>query len=124
MQSNRSIDTQPEVKLRAAVWAAGLRGYRKNPKGMPGRPDLVFSKHKLAVFVHGCFWHRCPTCNPSSPRTNALFWSEKFRTNVERDERNREKLEGLGYRVLVIWECELKESVGEQVERIRASLAK
>lgn len=124
MQSNRSIDTQPEVKLRTAVWASGLRGYRKNPKGIPGRPDLVFTRHKLAVFVHGCFWHRCPKCNPSSPRTNALFWSEKFRTNVERDERNREKLEELGYRVLVIWECELKESVDDQVERIKMMLAK
>ena len=122
MQANRSVDSQPEVLLRTAIWGAGLRGYRKNPKGLPGRPDLVFTRRKLAVFVHGCFWHRCPKCSRSSPRTNALFWSEKFRANVERDARNSEALEALGYRVLVIWECELKESLADQVEKVKLAL--
>src|SRR5580658_5078353 len=119
MQGNRAKDTTPELSLRNALWKAGVRGYRKNPKGVPGRPDLVFTKHKLAIFVHGCFWHRCPTCNPTSPKTNSLFWSEKFRANVERDRRNVEALEAQGFRVLTIWECELNESVDTQVERIR-----
>ncbi len=123
MQGNRARDTSPELSFRNALWKAGLRGYRKNPKGFAGRPDIVFTKHKLAVFVHGCFWHRCPKCCPTSPKTNALFWSEKFRANVERDQRNQQALEQLGFLVLTVWECELKEGIEAQVERIRETLA-
>jgi DNA mismatch endonuclease (patch repair protein) len=122
MQANRSTDTRPELTLRNALWHAGLRGYRKNPKGLPGRPDIVFTKKKLAIFVHGCFWHRCPKCNPSAPKTNALFWSEKFRVNVERDKRNAENLEAAGLTVITVWECEIKEDLTAQVARVSSLL--
>jgi len=113
MQGNRSVGTQPEETLRKALWAAGIRGYRKNVKGLPGKPDIVFPRLKLAVFVHGCYWHQCPICTRNrAPKTNAAYWQAKFAANQERDERNAEGLRGLGYQVLVVWECQVKSGEG------------
>jgi len=123
MAHNRSTGTAPEEKVRKALWHAGIRGYRKNAKKLPGKPDIFFGKAKLAVFVHGCYWHQCPHCtNKRIPKTNALYWETKFRLNVERDARNEEALISKGYGVLVVWECEVKASVEGVVERIRAAL--
>ena len=125
MQGNRSEGTKPEINFRKALWDAGLRGYRKNAKRLPGTPDVVYGRAKLAVFVHGCFWHGCPKCTRNrSPKTNALYWSTKVETNRERDERQKAALEAMGYRVLELWECEVAPRVvGEAVERVRAALA-
>lgn len=124
MQGNRSTGTKPEERLRKALWAAGLRGYRKNVRKLPGTPDVVFAKAKLAVFVHGCFWHGCPTCfRNRTPATNAAYWSEKLRGNKERDERNQAKLLETGWRVLVLWECEVEpKRLEEAVGRVREAL--
>ncbi|CAN5416815.1 DNA mismatch endonuclease Vsr [soil metagenome] len=126
MRANRSRDTGPELRLRRALWAAGLRGYRVARKGLPGRPDIVFGPSKLAIFVHGCFWHRCPHCPlRSEPKTNAAYWQAKFEGNVERDKRQKAELESLGWRVMVIWECQLrKEGVLEAVREIRKALGR
>jgi len=122
MQGNRYADTKPEIALRKALWHDGLRGYRKNVRKLPGRPDVVFGKRKLAIFVHGCFWHQCPICTRNrSPKTNAGYWSAKFAANLERDARNQAALEAMGYRVLVVWECELKD-FPLVLERVRAAL--
>ncbi len=109
MQSNRSVDSKPEVVLRTALWKAGLRGYRKNVKKLPGKPDIVFGKAKLAICVHGCFWHGCKKCKQKyrTPKTNPLYWTAKIQGNQQRDERNRVLLVEMGYEVLVFWECEL-----------------
>jgi DNA mismatch endonuclease Vsr len=93
------------VTLGASRW--GFR-YRKNVPGMPGRPDIVLSKYKTAVFVHGCFWHNHRGCKIANfPKTNSEFWKAKFDTNIKRDRRNARALHAAGWRVLVVWECEL-----------------
>ena len=122
MRANRSADTKPEIALRKALWAAGLRGYRKNVRRLPGTPDVVFGPARLAVFVHGCYWHQCPRCTRNRvPKTNATYWQAKFAANVERDARQIAELEASGWRVLVLWECEIKD-VGAAVERVRTAL--
>jgi DNA mismatch endonuclease, patch repair protein len=125
MRSNRSLDTAPELRLRKALWASGIRGYRKNVKGLPGRPDLVFTKGNLVVFVHGCYWHGCPKCiGDRVPHTNSAYWSAKIGGNKLRDARNQLALEALGYRVVVFWSCQLSATgLSEAVEQIRATLS-
>lgn len=109
MRSNRSQGTKPEIALRKALWLEGLRGYRKNLKGLPGTPDIVFTKAKIAIFMHGCFWHGCKLCRRNLvPTANSTYWSSKIEKNRQRDEKNRELLVQLGFDVLVFWECELK----------------
>lgn len=109
MQANRGRDTKPELALRRALWAAGLRGYRKNVRKLPGTPDVVFGPARLAIFVHGCYWHSCPICTRNrTPKTNAAYWQAKFDQNRERDARDQARLSEAGWRVLVLWECELK----------------
>ncbi len=122
MSANRGRDTKPEIALRKALWRAGMRGYRVNLKGLPGRPDIAFTKHRLAIFLHGCFWHRCPICQLSDPKTNAEFWTKKFKRNKERDERNLERLGALGWHSMVIWECEVKDDLKGVVSRIERAL--
>src|SRR5262245_62152203 len=82
MRANRSVDTTIEVALRQGLWRAGLRGYRKNVSSLPGKPDIVYGHWHLAIFVHGCFWHRCPRCKPPLPKTNVTFWQNKFAYNI------------------------------------------
>ncbi len=101
-------NTKPELIVRRTAHAMGYR-FRLHRKDLPGRPDLIFPKYHLALFVHGCFWHRhhgCKKC--TTPATRTDFWKAKFKANVERDERVRRELEALGWRVEVIWECETK----------------
>lgn len=107
MRSIRGKDTKPELLLRRALHAFGFR-YRLHQKGLPGRPDLVFPKYRAAVFVHGCFWHRHPGCpKATTPATREDFWRSKFAENTARDRRNIDRLQSAGWRVLVVWECEL-----------------
>jgi len=123
MMANRSSGTSIEISLRRALWAAGIRGYRKNVAKLPGTPDLVFGRQKVAVFVHGCYWHRCPKCRKDAAfKTNEAFWRSKLDENVQRDARNQARLLALGYENLVLWECELKKSIDECVDRVRECL--
>lgn len=109
MQSNTSTETGPERMLREALYKSGLRGYRKNVRKLPGSPDVVFNKKRLAVFVHGCYWHRCPKCTRDiHPKTNSEFWKAKFERNVARDKKNRRELRKRGYTVLAFWECDVR----------------
>lgn len=102
-------DTAPEMAVRHAVHRMGLR-FRLHRKELPGSPDLVFARHRLAVFVHGCFWHRHQGCaNATMPKTRPEFWQRKFDGNVARDARNCAELERLGWRALIIWECEAED---------------
>src|SRR5258708_5264751 len=88
MSGIRGKDTRPELLLRRALHRLGLR-YRLHAPGVPGRPDMVFAKHRAVVFVHGCFWHRHPGCKfATSPKSNASFWREKLDKNAKRDETN------------------------------------
>ncbi len=102
-------NTKPELKVRRAVHALGYR-FRLHRRDLPGTPDLVFPGRRAVIFVHGCFWHRHPGCaKASTPTSNIDFWSTKFSKNVERDARKERELCILGWRVLVIWECETRD---------------
>lgn len=124
MQGNRASETFPEVRLRRALWGAGARGYRKNVRKLPGAPDIVFTRQKLAIFVQGCFWHSCPRCLADRiPKTNSVYWETKLNRNKERDSLNQARLKESGWNVLVLWECELKgERLADAVETICQSL--
>ena len=111
MSRVRGKDTKPELVVRQVAHALGLR-FRLQRKDLPGRPDLVFPKHRLALFVHGCFWHRHPGCTKAStPKTRAEFWADKFAANVARDSSVTQKLVESGWRVEVVWECETRDRV-------------
>lgn len=100
-------DSVPELKLRKALHRLGLR-YRLHVKSLPGTPDIVFPRAHLAVFVHGCFWHRHVGCLlATTPGTNVSFWLDKFRANVARDERVTEQLIAAGWRTEIAWQCEI-----------------
>lgn len=119
MMSNiRGKDTKPELTLRRALHARGFR-YRLHIKGLPGHPDLVFPKHRSVVFVHGCFWHRHRGCpKATTPATRVEFWQKKFAGNTERDCRNIDQLRKAGWRVLVVWECELTKCMAERTSSV------
>lgn len=123
MSANRRKDTKPEVIFRKTLWLNGIRGYRLHWNKVPGRPDIAFPKKKVAIFINGCFWHRCPKCNLPLPKSNASFWKEKFKNNVARDTRKITELENNGWRVLTIWECDIKKNFKASVNKVKASLA-
>jgi DNA mismatch endonuclease (patch repair protein) len=110
MAAIRGKNTTPEWKVRRALHALGYR-YRLHVAGLPGKPDLVFPRYRVIVFVHGCFWHmhRCHYGRPK-PATNVTFWEQKRLGNVERDRRNRKALTATGWRVYTIWECETRDT--------------
>lgn len=110
MQANKSKNTKPELLVRHALREAGLPGYRLHWKKCPGRPDVCYPGRKVAIFVNGCFWHRCPHCNLPTPKSNVSFWEQKFSRNRARDERNCNELVQAGWTVLVVWECALKKA--------------
>lgn len=115
MSRIRGADTQPEVRLRKALWRLGLR-YGLSSK-LPGKPDLVIPKQKAALFVDGCFWHQCPV-HSVRPRTNAAFWKKKLEANVARDRKVTLELRRLGWHVIRIWEHDVR----TQPERTAARL--
>lgn len=114
MQANKSKDTKPELKVRAALREAGLPGYRLHWKAAVGKPDICYPGRKIAIFVNGCFWHRCPYCALPDPKSNVEFWNAKFARNRARDERDQSQLVAEGWTVLVVWECRLKKGRFEQ----------
>ena len=103
----RSRDTRPELFIRRSLHAMGYR-YRTHVRGLPGRPDLVFTKRHSVIFVHGCFWHRHGCANTYTPKTREEFWQRKFAGNVRRDRRDQSLLAQAGWRILVVWECEIR----------------
>lgn len=107
MAAIKGSHTKPELTVRRALHAAGLR-YRLHVKDLPGKPDLVFPKHRAAVFIHGCFWHQHSCHLFKWPATRKEFWEQKIGRNVTNDLRATEKLRGLGWRVAIVWECALK----------------
>lgn len=108
MSRIRGKDTKPELMLRSLLHRAGFR-FRLHVPDLPGKPDIVLPKYRTVIFVHGCFWHRHDGCaNATMPKTRPEFWQEKFRRTVERDHEKQTQLEDAGWRVLTVWECELK----------------
>lgn len=110
MSRIRGRNTKPEMAVRKLLFSMGYR-YRLHRKDLPGKPDIIFTSRKKAIFVHGCFWHQhnssdCPLV--AKPGSNKDFWEKKLRGNVERDRKNLNALKALGWDVLVVWECDLR----------------
>ena len=105
-----SKNTKPEIKVRSILHRMGFR-FRLHNKKLPGSPDIILSKHKTVIFVHGCFWHRHQNCKRASiPKTNQEFWERKFLANEQRDAIAYKALQNLGWNVVVVWECEIMDT--------------
>ena len=118
MSHIRSKNTRPEEKVRKYLFSKGFR-YRKNVASLPGKPDIVLSKYRTVIFVHGCFWHMHDCGRFHWPATNQEYWEPKILRNVERDQQTFKQLEALGWKVIVVWECELKNKVfSDTVDRL------
>lgn len=117
MAGIRGANTKPELAVRRHLFAAGFR-YRLHPAGLPGRPDIVLPRFRSVLFVHGCFWHRHGQCKFAyTPKSNVSFWNAKFEANVARDKLVRQQLHKAGWRVHVIWECQVNERNLAKVSR-------
>jgi DNA mismatch endonuclease (patch repair protein) len=118
MASIRARDTKPEMLVRRHLHGLGFR-FRLSPRDLPGRPDLVLSRHKVAVFVHGCFWHGHLGCRFATvPATRTEFWTAKISANRNRDTASEEKLRILGWRVAIVWECALRLNQCDALQRV------
>lgn len=114
MSHIRSKNTKPEQLVRQALWHKGFR-YRLHVKDLPGKPDIVLPKYKAAIFINGCFWHGHEGCKDFViPKSNTTFWLEKIGKNKERDAKDETALTSAGWKVITIWECELKKTVIEE----------
>ena len=122
MSSNKAKNTKPELRLRKALYAEGIRGYRLNWKKAPGRPDIAFPGRKVSIFINGCYWHRCPHCELPLPKTNTEFWKEKFEKNIKRDKKKEKELLDLGWTVLVFWECNINTNIKDCINKIKVNL--
>jgi len=122
MKLVKSANTKPELSLRKALWDSGLRGYRLNWKNVIGKPDIAFTKKKIAIFVHGCFWHRCPRCKRPIPKSNFEYWKDKFKKNISRDKRTFLELKKQKWIVFIVWECDIKNSLKKTVNKINRTV--
>lgn len=120
MSRVRSSGTKPEMEVRKTAHAAGFR-YRLHRKDLPGKPDLVFPRYRIAVFVHGCFWHWHGCQRSRMPRANRDYWEEKISRNIGRDRRVVETLRELGWETVVIWECQLNSDLSALLSRLHAT---
>jgi len=122
MSGIRGKHTKPERLVRSHLHRAGMR-FSLHRRDLPGNPDIVLSKYRTAVFVNGCFWHRHHQCRFAyQPKSNSQFWSDKISGNVERDQRNQLKLRSLGWRIYIVWECDISpKELDRLVRKIKAS---
>ena len=120
MSRIRDRDTKPELEIRRRLFASGMRGYRLRPK-LPGKPDIVYSRAKLAIFIDGCFWHGCPRCY-TRPATRQRYWDNKLAENVSRDKVIDSSLKEMGWKTLHFWEHDVKKTPERIVKRVKISL--
>lgn len=123
MSRIKGKDTKIEVQVRSWLFSRGFR-FRKNDKRCPGKPDVVLPKYKTVIFINGCFWHRHEGCKyATTPKTRTDFWLEKFERNVANDKRHVQQLEELGWKVITLWECELRKQIfTDSMEKLEAKL--
>lgn len=118
MSHIHGTETTLEVKVRKYLFSYGFR-YRKNDKKLPGKPDIVLKKYNAVIFINGCFWHHHENCKYAYiPKTNTVFWKNKFEKNMINDKKNSEKLTNMGFQVLTVWECKLKENFYEEMNMV------
>jgi DNA mismatch endonuclease (patch repair protein) len=116
MQGNRGKNTKPELLVRRLLREAGYPGYRLHWKKAPGRPDIAYPGRSVAIFVNGCYWHRCPNCSPPTPKAHAEFWASKFEANEARDARQAAALRAASWTVVTIWECAIARDPVESIQ--------
>ena len=122
MSHIRSTNSKPEEIVRRYLFSKGLR-YRKNVRTLPGKPDIVLPKYKTIVFVNGCFWHMHGCSRSRLPKSNLDYWKPKLEKNLQRDKIEYEELKSLGWKIIIVWECELKKKVQAQnLERIKQTI--
>lgn len=122
MSRIKGKDTKPELLIRSLLHKMGYR-FRLNCKNMPGKPDIVLAKYKTVIFVHGCFWHRHIGCKYSYiPKSRVDFWKQKFNATIERDQKKTDTLKSLGWRVIIVWECDLKKRAEDVINKIHYTL--
>ena len=119
MLSIRSKDTRPELYVRKRIWSEGFR-YRLHVKTLPGTPDLVLSKYRMAVFVHGCFWHQHDCPNATRPSSNTEYWDHKLDRNIVRDALHRSRLDELDWEVVTVWECNLETGTKSLLAKLKS----
>jgi DNA mismatch endonuclease (patch repair protein) len=120
MRKVRGKNTTPEIRFRKLLWGMGYRGYRIHAKNLPGKPDVVFTKKKKAIFIHGCFWHGHDCrAGRNVPKSNVEYWGPKLKKNMQRDKQHISALKRLGWSVMVVWECRLKDE-GKIKQRIKS----
>lgn len=118
MSKIRGKNTKPEMILRSQLFKLGFR-FRIHKKDLPGKPDIVLPKYQTVIFVHGCFWHYHKDCREGRiPSTNSKFWEEKLSKNVEKDKRHTKALQELGWKVIVIWECEIEKNIEQVLDKL------
>lgn len=118
MRKIKSKDTSIEVKVRKYLYHHGFR-YRKNVKELPGTPDIVLDKYKVVIFVNGCFFHHHNNCRLAYiPKSNTDFWIKKFNRNIENDIKHINQLEQMDYKVITVWECEIKDCFEYRMEEL------
>jgi DNA mismatch endonuclease (patch repair protein) len=124
MKKIRSGNTGPERALRSALHRVGLR-FRLHRRDLPGTPDIVFPKQRLAIFVQGCFWHQHQGCRDGRiPKSRLEYWEKKLHANVARDERNRAQLLAMGWSVIEVWECDIRKDIDGAVLTVQCALHK
>jgi DNA mismatch endonuclease, patch repair protein len=118
MSTIKGRNTKPELNIRRELWKKRIRGYRLHWKKVPGTPDISFPGKKIAIFINGCFWHRCPNCNPPIPKSHSNFWYNKFQKNVERDKIKIQQLNENGWRTIILWECQINADIDGCTKRL------
>ena len=118
MSAIKSKNTKPEIAVRKVLHSMGYR-FRLHRKDLPGSPDIVLPKYKTVIFVHGCFWHRHNNCKyATTPKTRKEFWENKFDENVKRDNLNQANLSLKGWKIIILWECQLKEDMKKRIREL------
>ena len=122
MSHIHSKDTSIEVTVRRWLFHHGYR-YRKNVKSLPGKPDNVLGRYRTVIFVQGCFWHQHPGCIEATiPKTRIEFWENKFSRNIENDKKHKSELEAMGFRVIILWECEIQKHLDDTMAQVVSEL--
>lgn len=122
MSKIRSTETQQEKKLRSALHQKRFR-FKKNVSKLPGTPDIVLPKYKTVIFINGCFWHQHPGClRAVMPKSNINYWEDKLKKNINNDKINIDQLRSLGWQVITVWECEIKDDLEDVVSRLENEL--
>lgn len=121
MSQIKGRDTSHEIQFRKLLWNNGLRGYRVHKLGIEGKPDIYFPKKRIAIFIDGCFWHKCPNCFVK-PKSNMAFWEKKIGQNVQRDRKVNATLKGENIRILRFWEHEIRSDPNKALKSIMKAL--